>query len=81
VHIGLRVHESVGCYRVIFVKFRLLFIFIDHKPSKFDVCMRYMKMNQLVILMFFMVALALASCGTSKNGNCGCPNRKGMVGY
>jgi hypothetical protein len=76
-----RVHECVVSDILIFVKIRLLFIFIGKKPVKFDVYMRHLKLNQIVFASFVIVALAFVSCGTSKNANCGCPNKKGMVGY
>ena len=43
--------------------------------------MRQIKLNQLLVAAFLLVVLSVVSCGTSKNANCGCPNKKGMVGY
>lgn len=40
-----------------------------------------------IVLVLFFVAMAAASCqknyysGKAKSGDCGCPNKKGMVGY
>lgn len=75
------VHECVVSDILIFVKIRLLFIFIEKKPTKFELYMQHNKLNQIVLVMFLLMTLAFVSCGTSKNANCGCPNKKGMVGY
>lgn len=76
-----RVHECVVSDILIFVKIRLLFIFIEEKPAKFEVYMRQLKLNQIVFATFLIMVMAFVSCGTSKSANCGCPNKKGMVGY
>jgi len=35
------------------------------------------------LLLFLAIAIAMftTSCNSSKKSNCGCPNKKGMVGY
>ncbi len=40
-------------------------------------------MNKLIkiSLLLILVATFAASCDASKKGQCGCPNKKGLVGY
>jgi len=39
---------------------------------------RYFK----IVLSFMLIAsIFLTGCASSKKSNCGCPNKKGMVGY
>ena len=33
------------------------------------------------ILLLLIVAFCAGGCHASKKSNCGCPNKKGMVGY
>jgi hypothetical protein len=33
------------------------------------------------ILLLLIVAFCAAGCNASKKSNCGCPNKKNMVGY
>jgi uncharacterized lipoprotein YajG len=33
------------------------------------------------ILLLLIVAFCTAGCNASKKSNCGCPNKKNMVGY
>ena len=75
------VHQCVFSDILIFVKIRLLFLFFEKKPVKFELSMRRSKLNQLLFATFLLMTLVFVSCGTSKNANCGCPNKKGMVGY
>ncbi len=34
-----------------------------------------------ISFMLIMVAAIAAGCDASKKGQCGCPNKKGLVGY
>ncbi len=36
---------------------------------------------KILLLVFMIVSLYAFSCTASKKSNCGCPNKKGMVGY
>lgn len=36
---------------------------------------------KLVFLVLMVIIFAVSSCSTSKKGSCGCPNKKGFVGY
>jgi hypothetical protein len=38
-------------------------------------------MNRILSVLFILLVLGALSCTASRNGNCGCPSRKGMVGY
>lgn len=33
------------------------------------------------LLLLLIMAFCAAGCNASKKGNCGCPNKKNMVGY
>lgn len=37
--------------------------------------------NKIFLALFIMIAVLTISCNSSKKSNCGCPNKKGMVGY
>jgi hypothetical protein len=37
--------------------------------------------NKLFWVFVVLVTITSASCSSSKKGNCGCPNKKGLVGY
>lgn len=49
--------------------------------------MQYFMKKNFYIALFFASALLLAGCqknyysGSGKGSNCGCPSKKGMVGY
>ncbi|HQW83180.1 MAG TPA: hypothetical protein PK987_01895 [Ferruginibacter sp.] len=39
-------------------------------------------LNKLPLLLLIIATVLLAaSCSSSKKGQCGCPNKQGMVGY
>jgi hypothetical protein len=38
-------------------------------------------LNRNIILALLVLILAGTSCTASKKSNCGCPSKKGMVGY
>lgn len=39
-------------------------------------------MNKNIILVIaLLLTLVVTSCSVSKRGNCGCPSKRGMVGY
>jgi outer membrane murein-binding lipoprotein Lpp len=38
------------------------------------------RINQILIIFFLIGSIAMAGCASTKKG-CGCPNKKGMVGY
>jgi hypothetical protein len=40
-----------------------------------------LSMNRILSVLFIILVLGALSCTASRNGNCGCPSRKGMVGY
>jgi len=35
----------------------------------------------ILFLAFVLISISLGSCMASKKGNCGCPTKKGLVGY
>ncbi len=38
--------------------------------------------NKITLLVLIFAGLLMATgCASTKNGNCGCPNKQGMVGY
>lgn len=37
--------------------------------------------NKILLLVFIIVSIFALSCNASKKSNCGCPSKKGMVGY
>lgn len=40
------------------------------------------QINKLpLLLLIAAIVLMAASCASSKKGQCGCPNKQGMVGY
>jgi hypothetical protein len=39
------------------------------------------KIFKITILLTLTVGLAVTGCSSSKKGQCGCPNKQGMVGY
>lgn len=39
---------------------------------------RFFKISFLIVV---LVSFLAAGCSSTKNGNCGCPNKKGLVGY
>lgn len=40
------------------------------------------RLNKLPLLLLIIATVLLAaSCASSKKGQCGCPNKQGMVGY
>lgn len=40
------------------------------------------QLNKLPLLLLIIATILLfASCASSKKGQCGCPNKQGMVGY
>ncbi len=39
------------------------------------------KINKLSILVLIGICLLATGCASSKKGQCGCPNKQGMVGY
>lgn len=36
---------------------------------------------RISLLFIVLVSVMATGCGSTKNGNCGCPNKKGLVGY
>lgn len=46
------------------------------------VSLQMQRSSKIVFLLLITVALFLGSgCSASKKNSCGCPNKKGMVGY
>lgn len=39
------------------------------------------KLNDILLVFLLALTLLSAGCSSSKKNNCGCPNKKGMVGY
>jgi hypothetical protein len=37
--------------------------------------------NRYLLLMLLVLMIAGTSCSAMKKNNCGCPSKKGMVGY
>jgi hypothetical protein len=37
--------------------------------------------SKIVFILLVTIAIFAISCNASKKGNCGCPNKSGMVGY
>jgi len=38
-------------------------------------------LKKLPLLLLLMACLFATGCASSKKGQCGCPNKQGMVGY
>jgi hypothetical protein len=39
------------------------------------------KTQRNLFFLLILVLLAGSACSASKKGNCGCPSKKGMIGY
>jgi hypothetical protein len=39
------------------------------------------KTKKITLLFLIAISLVATSCSSSKKGQCGCPNKQGMVGY
>lgn len=39
------------------------------------------KLFKITLLFTLIVGLAATGCTSSKKGQCGCPNKQGMIGY
>lgn len=39
------------------------------------------KLLKLALLLLMVTSIAASGCNASKKSQCGCPNKKGMVGY
>jgi hypothetical protein len=39
------------------------------------------KLFKITLLLTLLVSLIATGCSSSKKGQCGCPNKQGMVGY
>lgn len=39
------------------------------------------KLIKISALLLIAITLIVSGCSSSKKGSCGCPNKKGMVGY
>ena len=37
--------------------------------------------NRILVVLFIVIAIFAVSCSSSKKSNCGCPNKKGYIGY
>lgn len=48
---------------------------------KKNVNMLMQRSTQKGLLLLLIVSLCVAGCNASKKSNCGCPNKKNMVGY
>ncbi len=38
-------------------------------------------LSKIILALFVVISISMISCTASKKGNCGCPNKQGMVGY
>jgi hypothetical protein len=38
-------------------------------------------LKKLSLLFFIMACVIATGCSSSKKGQCGCPNKQGMIGY
>ncbi|MFY7880516.1 MAG: hypothetical protein ACOVP6_10630 [Lacibacter sp.] len=44
--------------------------------------MKLLRTNTVrLVLVLLVTCTALSGCSATKKNNCGCPNKKGMVGY
>jgi predicted small secreted protein len=65
--------------------------FLSIRITAFLLCLinekHILQMKRLIYMALFLTAITLAGCqknyysGTGKGSNCGCPSKKGMVGY
>lgn len=39
------------------------------------------KINNIALIFLLAVTIFVTGCSSSKKGSCGCPNKKGYVGY
>jgi len=39
------------------------------------------KLLKITLILTLLVSLIATGCSSSKKGQCGCPNKQGMVGY
>jgi len=39
------------------------------------------KLFKITLILTLLVSLIATGCSSSKKGQCGCPNKQGMVGY
>jgi outer membrane murein-binding lipoprotein Lpp len=39
------------------------------------------KVNNIILIFLLAATILVTGCSSSKKSNCGCPNKKGMVGY
>jgi hypothetical protein len=46
-----------------------------------NVSLLMQRSTQKWLLLLLIVAICAAGCNASKKSNCGCPNKKNMVGY
>lgn len=37
--------------------------------------------NKILLILLIMIAVFAVSCNSSKKSSCGCPSKKGLVGY
>jgi hypothetical protein len=45
------------------------------------VTLKMQRSTNFLFLLLLSAVLFMASCSSAKKSNCGCPNKKGMVGY
>ncbi|PWU04700.1 MAG: hypothetical protein C5B52_01080 [Bacteroidetes bacterium] len=73
-----------GCsILLIFGQFAFIRQYFRRKIVYFTVPNFMKKVNYKIFFFLFLLALIVAGCGIFKGGQkgCGCPNKKGMVGY
>jgi hypothetical protein len=39
------------------------------------------KINNILLIILFAVTIFVTGCSSSKKSGCGCPSKKGLVGY
>ena len=72
--------NTLGLRLLIFLRFLKTFLYLCEN-SLIKNCNFMNKANKLLWMVFFVVTLVVNGCSVSKKSNCGCPNKKGMVGY